>query len=1026
MTYGRNKIIVLDDRFSTGEPTVQPVILWGLRSKPCYESLSKEASASPAYDYIKSVQPVPGRTIVLIIGLGSYEWYGLNRNGDGFPEQPYKMGVKPTCGCCDNKNRDAWILPEECIQYHYKSYEQGHCYLHHANKDPKRAVGKVLKAFWNSYMHRVEVLQDIDNAKAPHIVERIADGELLAASMGCRIKNDVCCLVGTLVFTIQGQKPIECIQPEDLVLTHTGVFRSVTKTFATTSSDGYIKLRTHGTVPIKVTPEHPFYVLREVIVRTCQGSANGKKLRHQIAGTSLCRRCNKTVDWHPSWISAKELCLGDYLLSPIPKTNPIITPPLHCARLLGYYIGNGSIQYSETKQGRNARAVQISLNANYSNINQRIINLLTQLVGKDKYRIDEHPEKNEMRIRINDRKIAEWLLKYGGQYSHSKTLNREIYQWPIEDKLDFLGGYIDTDGAYDADRCLTRLSSINRGLLLDVQKLAHTLNMTPSLYYGNKSTNTGYKPNTTCWSLFFNKTQSGMLHTYADKIINDTSTDINKSISFLWNNFWCTPITTLEYVDIEAPVYNLSVEEDESYVIENIVSHNCTVCGHMAPTRKHYCDHLKWSMGQLDPNTGIRYGALNPSPRFFDSSWVLRPADRTGYMLKKVATAYELQDYNSSALGDLVDDLNTKAAAARKLADMDKVVRGYPASILPGPETSLVQQYRDTHLPTVVENTTTLSHNDLKTLTPYRLVDTLAALSDAGIILTTPEFVQLFIEKALPGTVVPSQVLENLTVLQSEIFDLLSQHPSLFNELTSSFETERPQQQETLAKTIQPLMEKRSTLQEYLLGRLKPSYLSHDAPPQSELLEVVDPESGRVYQTTRGAAQTAQTTLDKNKLLRLGGGAGMLAAAYKILKSMPGRLKMWGLPIGASGAYLTHSAFGKDPMYQTTGGEQVPYLTEFVEKQGSLIDTVNTLGLDYNITKTGHSLFEKVAARTNHEQPLYLFAKKIASFGLYYPKLTLDYTIREQDKIATDGITEGPIDFDKIATTIGMLIWEIT
>lgn len=641
--YGdRNKIILLDDRFPTGEPTVQPVVLWGLRGKPCYEELSKEASASPAYDYIKSIQPVPGRTIVLVIGLGSYEWYGLNRNGDGFPEQPYKMGVEPRCGCCSNKKRDAWILPEECIQHHYQTYEQGNVFRHHVNKDPNKRIGRILKAFWNPFMHRIEILEDIDDSKAPDLVEQISDGEFPAKSMGCRIKFDV-----------------------------------------------------------------------------------------------------------------------------------------------------------------------------------------------------------------------------------------------------------------------------------------------------------------------------------------------------------------------------------------------CTDCGHMAPTRKHYCDHLKWAMGQLNPSTGIRNGALNPSPRLFDSSWVVRPADRTGFMLQKVAMPYDVQDYDASVMGDLVDALNQKAAAARKLADIDKVVRGYPAAVLSSPEAPLVQQYRNTALPSLVDHTSSLSRGDLKELAPYRLADTLAALSRAGIILTTPEFVQLFIEKAAPGVVVPPHVLENLTALQSEMFELLSQRPSLLNELEGTLETEEPQHQEALQMTIEPMLEKRSTMSNYLYERMTPAYLQRGRQPTSDLLEVVDPTSGRLYQTTRGAAKDAQNELDKNKLLRLGGGAGMLAAAYKVLKSLPGRAKLLGLPMGATGGYLAHSAFKKDPTYATTGGEQVPYLTEFVEKQGSLMSAVNTLGLDYEITKTGATLLDRVANRVTADQPLHLFLQKIASFGLYYPQLTLDRVIAEQDKTATDGITEAAVDFNKVAEIVGTLVWEI-
>lgn len=636
----RNKIILLDERFPTGEPTVQPVVLWGPRGRACRETLSKEASASPAYDYIKSVEPVPGRTIVLVIGLGSYEWYGLNRNGDGFNEQPYKVGTKPTCGCCD-KGRDAWVLPEECIQHHYKSYEQGNVFRHHVNKDPKKRVGRVLKAFWNPFMHRAEVLEDINNVKAPDLVEQIADGQFPAKSMGCRIKFDV-----------------------------------------------------------------------------------------------------------------------------------------------------------------------------------------------------------------------------------------------------------------------------------------------------------------------------------------------------------------------------------------------CTECGHMAPTRKHYCDHLKWAMSQLNPTTGMRNGALNPSPRFFDSSWVIRPADRCGFMLKKVAMPYDVQGFNSSMMGELVDDLNLKAAAARKLADMDKVVRGYPAKVVESPEAPLAQKYRNEALPSVVENTTLLSRGDLKELAPYRLADSLAALSKSGVTLTTPEFVQLFMEKAAPGTQVPAQALENLTALQPELFELLKTHPSLITELSKTLETDQPEHQEALRKTLEPLLEKRSSMQDYMLRRMTPEYLRHGDRPTSDLLEVVDPDSGRVYQTTRGAADAAQTSLDRNKFLRLGGGAGLLAATYKVLKSMPGRAKLMGLPLGAGGGYLTHSAFKEDPMYTTTSGEQVPYLTEFVEKQGSLMDTVTTLGLDYGITKTGAAVLDRVARRVSNGQPLQLFVQKIASFGMYYPQLTLDRVLAEHDKVATDGITEPAINFDKIAEIVGALAWE--
>lgn len=634
----RSKIIRLDDRFSTGEPTVQPVVLWGLRGKPCFESLSKEASASPALEYIKHIGPEPGRTVVLILGLGSFEFYGLNRNGDGFNEHPYKPGHS------NGPNRDAWVMEDECVQHHYHTYEQGHVYRHHVNKDPKKAVGRILKAFWNPLMHRVEVLEDLENKKAPDLAQQIADGEYPAKSMGCRIKFDV-----------------------------------------------------------------------------------------------------------------------------------------------------------------------------------------------------------------------------------------------------------------------------------------------------------------------------------------------------------------------------------------------CTYCGNMAPTRKHYCDHLKFEMCRLRDD--IRIGALNPSPRFFDSSWVLRPADRTGFMLKKVAEhatrPYEL--WSSADLGDYVDHLHEKASAANKLSAIDKVVRGYPAAMVQGdlPEAGLIEKYRNTALPTVVQNTPELQSGDLAGLRGHNLADTLASLSRSGILLTTPEFIQLFMHKAMPGVQVPKDLLDRLTAMQGELFELFGKNPSLLDQTLTSFAPSG----ETAATdaAVAPLREKRSTVSDYLYRRLTPGFMRPgQEPPLSQLLEVQDPSTGRMYQTTRGAARDAHDAIARAELGKMVGGGALLAAAYKILSMSP-KLRPFRLPIGAGLGYAGYKTLPPDmgPTYETTSGESIPYLTEMVEKQSSYVNTVNALGQDYQITTQGPQRFQDVFHKTAMygDSPLYRILRKLASFSLLDSDGLAAHVARF--KHASDGIVEEQLDFDKVAEVIGSLAWGI-
>ena len=179
---GFNKIVELDPHFPTGEMTVQPLVLWA-NGKPCYEGFTKHASIGS--DYFKTIQPVPGHSIVLVLAMGAWETYGENRNGDGFPEFAYRETANPP-----------WITEADSLVQHYKSFEQGHNFRHHVNKDPKKAVGGVMKAFWNPTMHRVELLVDLEDAKAPDLAERIAAGEFPPVSMGTRVKYDVCSYCG--------------------------------------------------------------------------------------------------------------------------------------------------------------------------------------------------------------------------------------------------------------------------------------------------------------------------------------------------------------------------------------------------------------------------------------------------------------------------------------------------------------------------------------------------------------------------------------------------------------------------------------------------------------------------------------------------------------------------------------------------------------------------------------------------------------------------------------------------------------
>ena len=158
-----DKILEVDEYFRGNrglEPSVRLI-----------DFASTTKTASEAEDWSRSVTPKPGKTYILVLAMGSSEYYGPNRNGDAFEEKELKA--------------------------HHKTFEtNAHVFKSHVNKDPAKSYGKVVKSFYNDDMHRVELVLEIDNTKAPDIVDKINSGQSVAVSMGCKIKYDVCSICG--------------------------------------------------------------------------------------------------------------------------------------------------------------------------------------------------------------------------------------------------------------------------------------------------------------------------------------------------------------------------------------------------------------------------------------------------------------------------------------------------------------------------------------------------------------------------------------------------------------------------------------------------------------------------------------------------------------------------------------------------------------------------------------------------------------------------------------------------------------
>jgi len=105
----------------------------------------------------------------------------------------------------------------------------------------------------------------------------------------------------------------------------------------------------------------------------------------------------------------------------------------------------------------------------------------------------------------------------------------------------------------------------------------------------------------------------------------------------------------------------------------------CSICGNKAKTVELYCDDLKNNMCKILED-GRQVFAINPKPRFFDISEVVKGADKTAFTLKKVASL--TNSSNDHLLTKSNAHINkssniSKLSILQRLASIEKQIDGW-------------------------------------------------------------------------------------------------------------------------------------------------------------------------------------------------------------------------------------------------------------------------------------------------------------------------------------------------------------
>ena len=525
-----------------------------------------------------------------------------------------------------NGNRD--YFPREELEKNFNTFLHRGVYVNHDNYPKNKAIGIIPYVVFdkeNDYVYGVLAI----SRQYQEIIDKIDNGQIDGTSMGCFTPD---------MRVVMADGSLKCIinvKAGDKVITHKGNIKKVLnlqKHLDKANSDVYAVKVQGLPVPIKATEEHPFLVLKEqthcyVTGDPIRGTSNGfdrfkKRMKLGAYQMKAYKKLSKEekIGYEYEWKKAKDLTNKDILVFPKIKEYMETDVTVGKARLLGYFLAEGNyIKYKDKLAGVEFSFALDEKDTLVKEVEELFLN---EFPKGNAPKIYIRKDKNISVIRVNGKTISEWFFKYCGEYSYEKKLNQEISFWDDELIKNLVGAYINGDGCkrrifyknnfYENLIAVTvseNLAYQIKGLLAKVEIYCRLEKRQGQLKWDAQGIDVRLRGKSVGDELdikernrdIFNIVLSGFesikLNEYIEekkRIERDYLQRLNQT-----NDYIVMPIHSIKKEKYKGEVYNLEVEDDNSFIIEGVTVHNCIVnqvrcpiCGAVATDVDSYCIHL--------------------------------------------------------------------------------------------------------------------------------------------------------------------------------------------------------------------------------------------------------------------------------------------------------------------------------------------------------------------------------------------------------------------------------------------------
>lgn len=344
-----------------------------------------------------------------------------------------------------------------------------------------------------------------------------------------------CFPAGTLIETVEGLRPIETLAIGDLVYTHKKRFRRVTCTMRKQDAP-LLVVKATGGIPLRCTPEHPFFAR----VRTREWNK--------------ARRRHDRVFSEPSWVEAKDLTKDHFLAQPIRESvDAFSAQSPDFWELVGRYLGDGWIVDYPRKGRPVSRMKKVLICCALKEQEE-----LRDLIERAGFHATLALERTVAKFHISSKDFVDFLRPFG-KYAHGKCVPGFVFDLPLEHLRAFWKGYIGADGSDLKSVKGVRITTVSKELCLGMANLARVVHQRAvSVIHTPRPSKT-----------FIEGREVNQRDTF-DVFVYDKN-----KVSFVEDGFAWVPVRSVTETNETSEVFNISVEEDESYTADGFVVHNC-------------------------------------------------------------------------------------------------------------------------------------------------------------------------------------------------------------------------------------------------------------------------------------------------------------------------------------------------------------------------------------------------------------------------------------------------------------------